>query len=68
MFSRRSAIVMVWFVTAICGFSILATSVPDDGYLRAFGWGVVTAGVVFLMGRLGVWLFWEQNEDKSDRV
>jgi hypothetical protein len=50
VFSRRFAIVMVWFVTILSGSVILTTSIPDEGYLRAFGWGGVMAGAVFLVG------------------
>jgi len=67
VFSRHFAIVMVWFVTAIGGFSIFATSIPDEGYLRAFGWGAIMAGPMFLVGRLGVWLFWERDKDQGRR-
>ena len=67
VFSRRFAIVMVWFVTAVCGISFFAATIPDEGYLRAFGWGAVMAGAMFLVGRLGVSLFWNRDEDQGRR-
>lgn len=67
VFSRHFAIGMVWLVTAICGISFFATTIPDEGYLRAFGWGAVMAGAMFVVGRLGVWLFWDLDEDQGRR-
>jgi len=58
---------MVWFVTILSGLVLFTTSIPDEGYLRALGWGVATAGMVLLMGRLGVWFIWERDEDQGRR-
>jgi hypothetical protein len=67
VFNRSFATVMVWFATAICGVSIFATEIPHEGYFSAFGWCVVMAGATFLIGRLGVWLFWGREDYESRR-